>query len=180
MSEQVNREKIAKAQRVVVKIGSALLTNDGQGLDVESIGGWVEQIAQLRAMGKEVVLVSSGSVAAGMKRLGFTQRPKQMNELQASAAVGQMELVGVYESHFVKHDLHTAQILLTHDDLSNRRRYLNARSALRTLLNLGVIPIVNENDTVATNEIRLGDNDTLAGLVANLIEGAAGAPAGRP
>jgi glutamate 5-kinase len=164
------REKIAQAQRVVIKIGSALLTNDGQGLDIASIGGWVEQIAQLRASGKEVVLVSSGSIAAGMKRLGFLTRPRQVNELQAAAAVGQMELVGVYESHFVRHGLHTAQILLTHDDLSNRRRYLNARSALRTLLSLGVVPIVNENDTVVTDEIRFGDNDTLGALVANLVE----------
>lgn len=164
------REKIAKAQRLVVKIGSALLTNDGQGLDVERIGLWVEQIAQLREQGKEVVLVSSGSIAAGMKRLGFSSRPTQVNELQAAAAVGQMELVGVYESHFEKHGLCTAQILLTHDDLSNRRRYLNARSSLRTLLSLGVVPIVNENDTVVTDEIRFGDNDTLGALVANLVE----------
>ncbi|MBJ7539568.1 glutamate 5-kinase [Marinomonas transparens] len=164
------RDKIAKAQRLVVKIGSALLTNDGQGLDVARIGLWVAQIAQLRAQGKEVVLVSSGSIAAGMKRLGFSSRPTQVNELQAAAAVGQMELVGVYESHFEKHGLCTAQILLTHDDLSNRRRYLNARSSLRTLLGLGVVPIVNENDTVVTDEIRFGDNDTLGALVANLVE----------
>ena len=164
------REKIASAQRVVVKIGSALLTNDGQGLDVGNIGLWVAQIAQLRAQGKEVVLVSSGSIAAGMKRLGFSSRPTQVNELQAAAAVGQMELVGVYESHFEVHGLCTAQILLTHEDLSNRRRYLNARSSLRTLLNLGVVPIVNENDTVVTDEIRFGDNDTLGALVANLVE----------
>ncbi|WP_137170572.1 glutamate 5-kinase [Marinomonas sp. FW-1] len=164
------REKIAKAQRVVIKIGSALLTNDGQGLDVARIGLWVAQIAELRAQGKEVVLVSSGSIAAGMKRLGFSSRPTQVNELQAAAAVGQMELVGVYESHFEKHGLCTAQILLTHDDLSNRRRYLNARSSLRTLLGFGVVPIVNENDTVVTDEIRFGDNDTLGALVANLVE----------
>lgn len=164
------REKIASAQRVVVKIGSALLTNDGQGLDVGNIGLWVAQIAQLRAQGKEVVLVSSGSIAAGMKRLGFSSRPTQVNELQAAAAVGQMELVGVYESHFEVHGLCTAQILLTHEDLSNRRRYLNARSSLRTLLSLGAVPIVNENDTVVTDEIRFGDNDTLGALVANLIE----------
>ncbi|MBJ7552411.1 glutamate 5-kinase [Marinomonas ostreistagni] len=164
------REKIASAQRVVVKIGSALLTNDGQGLDVGNIGLWVAQIAQLRAQGKEVVLVSSGSIAAGMKRLGFSSRPTQVNELQAAAAVGQMELVGVYESHFEVHGLCTAQILLTHEDLSNRRRYLNARSSLRTLLNLGAVPIVNENDTVVTDEIRFGDNDTLGALVANLVE----------
>jgi glutamate 5-kinase len=164
------REKIAKAKRIVVKIGSALLTNDGQGLDVARIGLWVAQIAQLRAQGKEVVLVSSGSIAAGMKRLGFSSRPTQINELQAAAAVGQMKLVGVYESHFEKHGLCTAQILLTHDDLSNRRRYLNARSSLRTLLGFGVVPIINENDTVVTDEIRFGDNDTLGALVANLVE----------
>ncbi|GAA0837683.1 MULTISPECIES: glutamate 5-kinase [Marinomonas] len=164
------RERVANAHRVVVKIGSALLTNDGQGLDVARIGLWVAQIAELRAQGKEVVLVSSGSIAAGMKRLGFSSRPTQVNELQAAAAVGQMELVGVYESHFERHGLCTAQILLTHDDLSNRRRYLNARSSLRTLLNLGVVPIVNENDTVVTDEIRFGDNDTLGALVANLVE----------
>ncbi|SBS29514.1 Glutamate 5-kinase [Marinomonas aquimarina] len=164
------REKIASAQRVVVKIGSALLTNDGQGLDVANIGLWVAQIAQLRAQGKEVVLVSSGSIAAGMKRLGFSSRPTQVNELQAAAAVGQSELVGVYESHFEVHGLCTAQILLTHEDLSNRRRYLNARSSLRTLLSLGAVPIINENDTVVTDEIRFGDNDTLGALVANLVE----------
>lgn len=164
------REKIAKAQRIVVKIGSALLTNDGQGLDVARIGLWVAQIAELRSQGKEVVLVSSGSIAAGMKRLGFSSRPSQVNELQAAAAVGQMELVGVYESHFELHKLCTAQILLTHDDLSHRRRYLNARSTLRTLLSFGVIPIVNENDTVVTDEICFGDNDTLGALVANLVE----------
>jgi len=164
------RDKIITAQRIVIKIGSALLTNDGQGLDGGCIGGWVEQIAQLRATGKEVVLVSSGSIAAGMKRLGFASKPKQVNELQASAAVGQMELIGMYESHFAAHDLQTAQILLTHDDLSNRRRYLNARSTLRTLLRLGAVPIVNENDTVVTDEIRFGDNDTLGALVTNLVE----------
>lgn len=164
------REKIVQAQRIVVKIGSALLTNDGEGLDSGRIGDWVEQIAKLRAAGKEVVLVSSGSIAAGMKLLGFNKKPKRVNELQASAAVGQMELIGMYESHFMAHGLQTAQILLTHDDLSNRRRYLNARSTLRTLISLGAIPVVNENDTVVTNEIRFGDNDTLGALVANLVE----------
>lgn len=164
------REKIVKAQRIVIKIGSALLTNDGEGLDSGRIADWVDQIAQLRQSGREVVLVSSGSVAAGMRRLGFTQRPAQINELQASAAVGQMELIGMYESHFARHKLQTAQILLTNEDLSNRRRYLNARSTLRTLLHLGAIPIVNENDTVVTDEIRFGDNDTLGALVTNLVE----------
>lgn len=166
----ISRDKIASAQRVVVKIGSALLTNDGQGLDSVRIGGWVKQLAELRSLGKEVVLVSSGSIAAGMKHLGFAKRPKQLTELQASAAVGQMELIGMYESHFSNYQLHTAQILLTHEDLSDRQRYLNARSTLRTLLRLGAIPIVNENDTVVTDEIRFGDNDTLGALVANLVE----------
>ena len=160
----------AKAKRLVIKIGSSLLTNDGNGLDHVAIGKWVEQIAYLRTKGKEVVLVSSGAIAEGMQRLGWKKRPSAIHDLQAAAAVGQMGLAQVYESCFRKHDLHTAQILLTHDDLSDRKRYLNARSTLRTLLELGVIPIINENDTVATDEIRFGDNDSLASLVTNLIE----------
>jgi glutamate 5-kinase len=164
-----NRIKTSECQRWVVKIGSALLTNDGQGLDVNAIDGWVEQIATLRQAGREILLVSSGAVAEGMTRLGWKQRPRALHELQAAAAVGQMGLVQAYESRFQKYGLHTAQVLLTHEDLADRRRYLNARSTLRTLLGLGVIPIVNENDTVTTEEIRLGDNDTLAALVANLV-----------
>jgi glutamate 5-kinase len=154
----------------VVKIGSALLTNSSFGLDTTAIAGWVGQIAQLRARGIEVVLVSSGAVAAGMQRLGFSSRPHALHELQALAAVGQMGLVQLYESLFQRHGIHTAQVLLTHDDLANRERYLNARSTLRTLLTLSVVPVINENDTVATDEIRFGDNDTLAALVANLVE----------
>jgi len=154
----------------VVKIGSALLTRDGQGLNNDGIQNWVGQLAQFRARGVEMVLVTSGAVAAGMQRLGRHQRPHALHELQAMAAVGQMNLVQVYESAFQRHGLHTAQVLLTHDDLANRKRYLNSRSTLRTLLGLGVIPVVNENDTVATEEIRFGDNDTLAALVANLVE----------
>ncbi len=154
----------------MVKIGSALLTNEGRGLDVSGIGVWVEQMAALRRAGIELVLVSSGAVAEGVKRLGWRQRPSALYELQAAAAVGQMGLVQAYESCFQRHGMHTAQILLTHDDLSHRKRYLNARSTLRTLLKLGVVPVVNENDTVATEEIRFGDNDTLAALVANLVE----------
>lgn len=164
------RSLVSQTRRCVVKIGSALLTNNGLGLDVPAIGGWVEQIAQLRARGIEVVLVSSGAVAAGMQRLGFESRPHALHELQALAAVGQMGLVQLYESLFQKHRIHTAQVLLTHDDLAARDRYLNARSTLRTLLSLGVVPVINENDTVATEEIRFGDNDTLAALVANLVE----------
>nr|WP_255760083.1 glutamate 5-kinase [Halomonas desiderata] len=175
-SEQVSNERVPGrdalrgARRVVVKIGSALLTNDGRGLDEAAIGGWVDQIAALHRQGLEVVLVSSGAVAAGMVRLGWQARPSAVHELQAAAAVGQNGLTQCYEHHFARHGLLTAQVLLTHDDLSNRKRYLNARSALRTLVDLRVIPVINENDTVVTDEIRFGDNDTLGALVANLLE----------
>ncbi|MGR2740431.1 glutamate 5-kinase [Billgrantia sp. Q4P2] len=164
------RDALRGARRVVVKIGSALLTNDGRGLDEAAIGGWVDQIAALHRQGIEVVLVSSGAVAAGMVRLGWQARPSAVHELQAAAAVGQNGLTQCYEHHFARHGLLTAQVLLTHDDLSNRKRYLNARSALRTLVDLRVVPVVNENDTVVTDEIRFGDNDTLGALVANLLE----------
>jgi glutamate 5-kinase len=164
------REEVASAKLCVIKMGSAILTNDGEGLAKEAIRSWVEQIVALHRAGVGVVLVSSGAVAEGMKRLGMSKRPHAIHELQAAAAVGQMGLVQAYESCFSRYDLHTAQILLTHDDLSNRKRYLNARSSIRTLLEMGVVPIVNENDTVVIDEIRLGDNDTLAALVANLIE----------
>lgn len=160
----------ANAKRLVVKIGSSLLTNDGNGLDHAAITEWVKQIAHLRTQGKEVVLVSSGAIAEGMQRLGWKKRPSAIHDLQAAAAVGQMGLAQVYESCFRQHELHTAQVLLTHDDMSDRKRYLNARSTLKTLLGLGVIPIINENDTVATDEIRFGDNDSLGALVTNLIE----------
>ncbi|MFA7242957.1 MAG: glutamate 5-kinase [Sulfuricellaceae bacterium] len=161
---------LAKSKRLVVKVGSSLVTNSGAGLDHAAIANWARQIARLREIGREVVLVSSGAVAEGMQRLGWKKRPHAVHELQAAAAVGQMGLVQVYESCFREHGLHTAQILLTHDDLASRLRYLNARSTLRTLLALGVIPIINENDTVVTDEIRFGDNDTLGALVTNLIE----------
>ncbi len=166
MSEKI---KTSECQRWVIKIGSALLTNDGQGLAADAINDWVGQMATLQQAGHEILLVSSGAVAEGMTRLGWTQRPHALHELQAAAAVGQMGLVQAYESRFQKYGLHTAQVLLTHEDLADRQRYLNARSTLQTLLGLGVIPIVNENDTVTTDEIRLGDNDTLAALVANLV-----------
>ena len=158
------------AKRVVVKIGSSLITNGGQGLDHNALARWAEQVADVRKLGYEVTLVSSGAIAEGMQRLGWKKRPHAVYELQAAAAVGQMGLVEAYESCFRKFGLHTAQILLTHDDLSDRTRYLNARSTVRTLIRLGTIPIINENDTVATDEIRFGDNDTLAALVTNLIE----------
>ena len=164
------RGDFAEAKRVIVKIGSALLTGGGRGLDKQAISGWVAQIAELRQAGIEIVLVSSGSVAEGMSRLGWSVRPKALHELQAAASVGQMGLVQTYESMFQRHNLHTAQILLTHDDLSGRERYLNSRSTLLTLLGLGVVPVINENDTVATEEIRFGDNDTLGALVANSVE----------
>ncbi len=162
--------RIAQARRLVVKVGSALVTNNGAGLDMSAIAEWARQIAVLRQRGREVVLVSSGAIACGMQRLGRTKRPSAVHELQACAAVGQMGLVQVYESAFSAHGLHTAQVLLTHDDLSDRTRYLNARSTLTTLLSLGVVPIINENDTVVTDEIKFGDNDTLGALVANLVE----------
>jgi glutamate 5-kinase len=165
------RSVIADAKRLVVKVGSSLVTNDGRGLDHEAIDRWATQIAELRARGKEVVLVSSGAIAEGMQRLGWTRRPREIDELQAAAAVGQMGLVQVYESRFSQRGIQTAQILLTHADLADRERYLNARSTLLTLLRLSVVPIINENDTVITEEIKFGDNDTLGALVANLIEG---------
>ncbi|MFT4103995.1 MAG: glutamate 5-kinase [Burkholderiaceae bacterium] len=164
------RPVLASARLVVVKVGSSLVTNEGRGLDAEAIGRWGEQFAQLRALGKQVVMVSSGAIAEGMKRLGWARRPHEMHELQAAAAVGQMGLAQVYESRFRDFGLRTAQILLTHDDLADRSRYLNARATLVTLLELGVVPIINENDTVVTEEIKFGDNDTLGALVANLIE----------
>ncbi|BCQ24234.1 glutamate 5-kinase [Caballeronia sp. NK8] len=165
------RSVIAAAKRIVVKVGSSLVTNDGRGLDHAAISRWAAQIAALREQGKEVVLVSSGAIAEGIHRLGWTKRPREIDELQAAAAVGQMGLAQVYESSFGAHGIRTAQILLTHADLADRERYLNARSTLLTLLRLGAVPIINENDTVITDEIKFGDNDTLGALVANLIEG---------
>lgn len=169
MSE--SHSSIAKdAHRLVLKVGSTLVTNEGKGVDLQAVDQWAQQIAALHAQGKQIVLVSSGAIAEGMARLGWPRRPKTMPELQAAAAVGQMGLVQAYEAAFAKHGIKTAQILLTHEDLANRRRYLNARSTLVTLLALGVVPIVNENDTIVTDEIRVGDNDTLGALVTNLIE----------
>ena len=161
---------VENAKRLVVKIGSSLLASRIEGLDEAALTRWAEQIAELRGMQREVLLVSSGAIAAGMQRLGWKRRPHALHELQAAAAIGQMGLIQAYESCFRRHRLMTSQILLTHEDLADRKRYLNARSTLRTLLALGVIPIVNENDTVASDEIRFGDNDTLAALVTNLIE----------
>ena len=161
---------LESAQRIVVKVGSTLVTDEGRGLDEAAIGDWCRQLAELNAQGREVLMVSSGAIAEGMKRLGWRQRPKELHALQAAAAVGQMGLAQIYESKLRQHSLGSAQVLLTHADLIDRERYLNARSTLRTLLKLRVVPVINENDTVVNDEIRFGDNDTLAALVANLVE----------
>lgn len=161
---------VAAAKRLVIKVGSSLVTNEGRGLDHAAIARWAAQIARLRTAGKQVILVSSGAIAEGMQRLGWTKRPSSVHELQAAAAVGQMGLVQCYETCFREHGIATAQVLLTHSDMADRQRYLNARSTLRTLLDLGVIPVINENDTVVTDEIKVGDNDTLGSLVTNLVE----------
>ncbi len=165
----MNRTDFPKAKRIVVKIGSSLLTDGGRGLNKLAIADWVEQMSHVCTKDKEILLVSSGSVAEGISRLGLKQRPKTLHELQAAASIGQMGLIKIFEDSFQKHNLHAAQVLLTHEDLSNRQRYLNARSTLLTLLKFNAVPVINENDTVATDEIRFGDNDTLAALVANLV-----------
>lgn len=166
----MSRQRVCDAKRLVIKVGSALLTNDGAGIDRQAIDGWVEQIATLLNQGKEVVIVSSGAVAEGLVRLGLDSRPQSIHMLQSAAAVGQMGLIQTYESSFRRFDRQTAQILLDHDDMANRERYLNARGVIQTLMQLKVVPVVNENDTVVTDEIRFGDNDRLAALVANLVD----------
>ncbi len=165
-----NSSVLRNAKRIVVKVGSSLVTNEGRGLDAEAIGDWCEQMAALVKEGREVIMVSSGAIAEGMKRLGWTVRPKGIHELQAAAAVGQMGLVQVYETKLRENGIGSAQVLLTHADLADRERYLNARSTLLTLLQMGVVPVINENDTVVNDEIKFGDNDTLGALVANLVE----------
>ena len=170
MFETKTRDQLGAARRWVVKIGSAMITNDGQGLDNFSISAWVGQMAELHQAGRELLLVTSGAVAEGMRRLGWQRRPTALADLQAAAAVGQMGLVQAWESAFEQHGIQTAQILLTHEDAADRQRYLNIRNTLRTLLRLRVVPVINENDTVAFQEIRFGDNDTLGALVANLVE----------
>jgi glutamate 5-kinase len=158
------------ARTLVVKVGSSLVTNEGRGLDTDAIARWADQVSRLAGLGRQTILVSSGAIAEGLQRLGWARRPRAMHELQAAAAVGQMGLAQCYESCFRRHGLHTAQVLLTHADMADRQRYLNARSTLRTLLGMRVIPVINENDTVVTDEIKLGDNDTLAAMVTNLVE----------
>jgi len=170
IGDDLSPSVMAQAQRLVVKVGSSLVTNEGRGIDAQAIATWAAEIAALRDLGREIVVVSSGAVAEGMKRLSWVRRPQSMQDLQAAAAVGQMGLAQVYETEFRRFGLQTAQILLTHEDLADRTRYLNARSTLTRLIELGVIPIINENDTVVTDEIKVGDNDTLAALVTNLIE----------
>ena len=163
-------EVLRNARRIVVKVGSSLVTDEGRGLDAEAIGGWCRQMAQLVGAKRELVMVSSGAIAEGMKRLGWAARPRGVHELQAAAAVGQMGLVQAYESALRSHGIGSAQVLLTHADLADRERYLNARSTLVTLLGLGVVPVINENDTVVNDEIKFGDNDTLGALVTNLLD----------
>ena len=163
-------EVLRQARRIVVKVGSSLVTNEGRGVDAQAIGNWCRQLAALAEQGREVVMVSSGAIAEGMLRLGWRTRPKELHEQQAAAAVGQMGLVQMYETKLREHGLLSAQVLLTHADLADRERYLNARSTLLTLLSLRVIPVINENDTVVNEEIKFGDNDTLGALVANLVE----------
>ncbi|RZL59917.1 MAG: glutamate 5-kinase, partial [Variovorax sp.] len=170
MSSTFASTALRDARRIVVKVGSSLVTNEGRGLDDEAIGEWCRQLASLMRDGREVVMVSSGAIAEGMKRLGWRTRPREINELQAAAAVGQMGLAQVYETKLRLNGVGSAQVLLTHADLADRERYLNARSTLLTLLGLGVVPVINENDTVVTDEIKFGDNDTLGALVANLVE----------
>ncbi len=170
MNPKFSSTVLRDARRVVVKVGSSLVTNDGRGLDEQAIGEWCRQLAQLIREGREVIMVSSGAIAEGMKRLGWTTRPKAVHELQAAAAVGQMGLAQMYETKLRANGLGSAQVLLTHADLADRERYLNARSTLLTLLKLGVLPVINENDTVVNDEIKFGDNDTLGALVANLVE----------
>jgi glutamate 5-kinase len=161
---------LSSARRIVVKVGSSLVTNEGRGVDAEAIANWSRQLAALASEGRELVMVSSGAIAEGMKRLGWTARPKELHELQAAAAVGQMGLAQMYESQLSAHGMHSAQVLLTHADLADRERYLNARSTLLTLMAHRVLPVINENDTVVNDEIKFGDNDTLGALVANLVE----------
>ena len=161
---------LSSARRIVVKVGSSLVTNEGRGVDAEAIANWSRQLAALAGEGRELVMVSSGAIAEGMKRLGWTTRPKELHELQAAAAVGQMGLAQMYESQLSAHGMHSAQVLLTHADLADRERYLNARSTLLTLMAHRVLPVINENDTVVNDEIKFGDNDTLGALVANLVE----------
>ena len=163
-------EALLRARRIVVKVGSSLVTNEGRGVDADAVGNWCRQMALLAGQGREVVMVSSGAIAEGMKRLGWAVRPKEIHELQAAAAVGQMGLAQIYESKLREHGMGSAQVLLTHADLADRERYLNARSTLLTLLSHRVIPVINENDTVVNDEIKFGDNDTLGALVANLVD----------
>jgi glutamate 5-kinase len=170
MTHEIEALQARDWRRIVIKVGSSLVTNEGRGLDDQAIGEWCRQMAVLVRQGREVIMVSSGAIAEGMKRLGWVTRPHAIHELQAAAAVGQMGLAQMYETKLRENGLGSAQVLLTHADLADRERYLNARSTLLTLLKLGVVPVINENDTVVNDEIKFGDNDTLGALVANLVE----------
>ena len=170
MTTDSHSDELRDARRIVVKVGSSLVTNEGRGLDEDAIGEWCRQMSLLVRDGRELIMVSSGAIAEGMKRLGWSTRPREIHELQAAAAVGQMGLAQMYETKLREHGLGSAQVLLTHADLADRERYLNARSTLLTLIKLGVVPVINENDTVVNDEIKFGDNDTLGALVANLVE----------
>ncbi len=170
MADLSMNDVLKNARRIVVKVGSSLVTNEGKGVDAEAISNWCRQMAALAQDGREVIMVSSGAIAEGMKRLGWSARPKELHELQAAAAVGQMGLAQMYETKLREQGMGSAQVLLTHGDLADRERYLNARSTLLTLLSHKVVPVINENDTVVTDEIKFGDNDTLGALVANLVE----------
>jgi glutamate 5-kinase len=170
MADLPMNDVLKNARRIVVKVGSSLVTNEGRGVDAEAISNWCRQLAALAQDGREVIMVSSGAIAEGMKRLGWSVRPKELHELQAAAAVGQMGLAQMYETKLREHGMGSAQVLLTHADLADRERYLNARTTLLTLLSHKVVPVINENDTVVTDEIKFGDNDTLGALVANLVE----------
>ena len=169
MSDTANAQVLKNASRIVVKVGSSLVTNEGKGLDEAAVGEWCRQLAELGREGRELIMVSSGAIAEGMKRLGWAKRPKEVRELQAAAAVGQMGLAHIYETKLREVGFGSAQVLLTHADLADRERYLNARATLLTLLQHKVIPVINENDTVVNDEIKFGDNDTLGALVANLV-----------
>jgi len=170
VSKDIRKKTLGKTRRIVVKVGSSILASVEKGLHREVFSHLAKEISDIKRKGYEIVLVSSGAIAAGMEKLGYRARPQSITQKQATAAVGQGRLMKIYEDHFSRYQQIVAQILLTHDDLSHRRRFLNARNTLLALLGLGIIPIINENDTVVVDEIKFGDNDNLSALIANLIE----------
>ncbi len=168
--KEIRKETLGKVKRMVIKVGSSILASPDRGLNHEVFSRLTKEISELKRQGYEIVMVSSGAIAAGMEKLGYKVRPQSITQKQATAAVGQSRLMNIYETYFSKHQQMVAQILLTHDDLSHRKRFINARNTLLTLLELGIIPIINENDTVVVDEIKFGDNDNLSALITNLIE----------